>query len=312
MSNIEGGTSVAGRAVVSRQRAIRTFAGTAAIILTALTLTACGGKNKSSSATAGPGAASPSARASMPTVSTTTSTSSATGTTGADDPASLYRSGKYASAFESAKSRASRATGAEKERLSLIAGMSAAAMDRNTDAIVWLRPLTSSSNDEIAGRASAGVGLIEAEEGRNASAIPYLTAASEKLTGDEAAKARFYLAESQGAIGKSTEASASYRAAASAAKDSKLRRLANERLSLNAYTVQLGSYRDMGKANQVASSASSRTRAAGLPAPRVVTKSLPDGRSVFAVQVGVYREMSRAQADKVRLGGDAVVTRTKG
>lgn len=309
MSNIEGGTSISGRAVMSRQRAIRTLAGTAAIILTALTLTACGGKNKSSSATAGPGAAAPSGRTSMPTVSTTTPTS---GVASADDPASLYRSGKYASAFESAKSRAARATGAEKERLSLIAGMSAAAMDRNTDAIVWLRPLTSSSNDEIAGRASAGVGLIEAEEGRNASAIPYLSAASEKLTGDEAAKARFYLAESQGAIGKSTEASASYRAAASAAKDSKLRRLANERLSLNAYTVQLGSYRDMGKANQVASSASSRTRAAGLPAPRVVTKSLPDGRSVFAVQVGVYREMSRAQADKARLGGDAVVTRTKG
>lgn len=281
---------------MSRARSLGTLACAAAMAVL-MVVGGCAGKGK-----AGPSAgATPAAR----------SSSSAPGVS-SDDPASLYRAGRYASAFEAAKSRASRATGAEKERLSLIAGMSAAAMDRNTDAILWLKPLTSSSDAEVAGRASAGVGLIEAEEGRHASAVPYLSAAAEKLSGDEAAKARFYLGESQAASGKSLEANASYRAAASAASDPKLRRLANDRLSLTAFTLQLGSFRDAAKARQVATAATTRTRSAGLPAPRVVTKSLPDGRSVFAVQVGVYREMSKAQADKARLGGDAVVTRTRG
>jgi tetratricopeptide (TPR) repeat protein len=261
---------------------------------------------------AAPAGCAPKAKKAPGLGTTSPSAAGASAAAGTDDPAALYRAGRYASAFEAAKSRAGRASGPEKERLSLVAGMSAAALDRNTDAILWLKPLMSSTDNEVAGRAVAGVGLIEAEEGRHASAVPYLSAAAEKLSGDESAKARFYLAESQAASGKNVEASSSYRAAAASASDPKLRRLANDRLSLNAFTLQLGSYRDAAKARSVATSAAARTRAAGLGAPRVVTKSLPDGRSVFAVQVGVYRDMSRAQADKAKLGGDAVVTRTKG
>jgi len=229
-----------------------------------------------------------------------------------DDPATLYAKGRYASAYEAAKVRASRATGEDKERLSLIAGMSAAAMDRNSDALVWLRPLTSSPDKQIAGRAAAGVGLVEAVEGRHASAVPYLTSAAEKLSGDESAKARFYLGESYSAMGRSAEATTAYRAAAASASDARLNRLAQERLSLTAFTIQIGSYRENAKARDAARSAASRTAAAGLPAPRVVRKQLPDGRSVYAVQVGVYREMGKAQADRARLGGDAVVARTGG
>lgn len=252
-----------------------------------------------------------SASAGTPSNAQTSAGSGATVPAG-DDPATLYAKGRYASAFEAAKVRASRATGDEKERLSLIAGMSAAAMDRNSDALAWLRPLTSSQDRQIAGRAAAGVGLVEAVEGRHASAVPYLTSAADRLSGDESAKARFYLGESYSAMGRSADATAAYRAAASSASDSRLKRLAQERLSLTAFTIQIGSYRENAKARDAARSAASRTAAAGLPAPRVVSKQLPDGRSVYAVQVGVYREMGKAQADRARLGGDAVVARTAG
>lgn len=229
-----------------------------------------------------------------------------------DDPASLYRAGRYASAFEAAKARVPVSSGAEKERMQLVAGLSAAAMDRNTDALLYLRPITGSGDAEIAGRASAGVGLIDAEEGRHASAVPNLKAAASKLTGDEAAKAWFYLGESYSATGAAAEASSAYRQASGLATDRRLKRLADERLSLNAFTIQVASFRDAAKARQAAGAAMGRAKAAGLPAPRVVSKSLPDGRSVYAVQIGTYRELSRAQADRARLGGDAVVTRTAG
>ncbi|MFM9958270.1 MAG: SPOR domain-containing protein [Phycisphaerales bacterium] len=236
----------------------------------------------------------------------------ASGAVASDDPASLYRAGRYASAFEAAKARVGRSQGAEKERMQLVAGLSAAALDRNTDALLYLRPLTGSADEEIAGRASAGVGLIDAEEGRHSSAVPNLKAAAAKLSGDEAAKAWFYLGESYSATGASAEATSAYRQASGVATDRKLKRLADERLNLNAFTIQVASFRDAGKARQAAGSAAGRARAAGLPPPRVVTKSLPDGRSVFAVQIGTYRELARAQADRTRLGGDAVVTRTAG
>lgn len=230
---------------------------------------------------------------------------------GNDEAVALYRRGQYAQAFAAATARAKTAEGAEKERLSLVAGLSAQAQDRNTEAAYWLKPLTASKDDEIAGRAAAGLGLIQAEEGRHAEAATSLSAAAAKLDGDDAAKAQFYLGESYAAMGKTVESTNAYRAA-SQSSDSRLRRLAQERLSLRAFAIQIGAYRDAAKARSAASSGAARARAAGLAPPRVVPRSLPDGRSVYSVQVGSYREMSRAQADKARLGGDAVIIRTAG
>lgn len=226
-----------------------------------------------------------------------------------EDPASLYRAGRFSEAFNEANRLVKSASGAERERLGLIAGLAAQAQNRNTEAQYWLRPLTSSADADISGRALAGVGLIDQEEDRHQAAITELKAAGSKLSGEESAKASFYLGESYSAIGSRLEAMDAYRAAANSTTDPRLRRLANDRLSLDSYTVQLGAYRDPGKARSVASAAAGRARSLGLPPPKVVPRSLPDGRFVNLVQIGSYKSLKQAQADRARFGGESVVAR---
>lgn len=228
------------------------------------------------------------------------------------DASALYQRGDYAGAFEAASTRARSATGRERERLALIAGLSAQARDRNSEAAYWLNPLTRSDDRDISGRASAAMGLIEQEQGRHHSAIAHLKSASDKLAGDEAAKARFYLGESQASAGLPADAARSYRTALDSATDARLRRIINERLTLDAYTIQLGAFRDPRAAQQAAATAAPRARSLGLPAPKVTARTLPTGKSVNVVHLGVYRTMSQAQADRARFGGNTVVARAAG
>ncbi len=208
--------------------------------------------------------------------------------------ASDYEAGLYASAFTKATREAEDSSGSRRERAALIAGMSAHALDRNDEAERWVGPLTASQDREIAGRASATLGLIEQKRGRHARAVQLLQDAAGKLSGDEAARARAAAAISSRAMEGGSVASLPS---------------ATPRGSLGPYTLQLGAFSNRGNADGMARTAGDAARRAGLGEPQVTIDQDSKGRSLWVVRVGSFPSRAAAMRGQ-RSFPKAVVVQT--
>lgn len=221
-----------------------------------------------------------------------------------------FEAGDYAEAQRMATSDAERASGRKKDEAALIAGMSARALKRDSDAEHWLRPLTTNSRHaDIAGTASAELGLLLADNGRHQEAIDLLETSARRLGGDEAARALFQAGESYNAMGRPELAKIAWRRALRDVKDPALRGTIESRLSLSGYTVQLGAFADRANASKTAESARAMTQRLNIDPPRIVERTAPNGRRLFVVQAGVFPSKQEAEAAKSRLGTQAVVAR---
>lgn len=222
-----------------------------------------------------------------------------------------YDEGDYQRAYDDAVAEHSRTSGLRRDRAALMAGLSAHALGRQAQAARWLRPLTDHPDRDISGRACATLGLIEADHANHEAAAALLSTAGRKLSGDAAARANFQAAESYAALGRSSAARLHYRLAAASTDDQRIKDLGDDRLSLDAYTVQVGAYGSLANARSRADSTRPRAVALGLGEPRIVERPGSAGQSLYLVHVGAYESKSEAATAKLRLGSDAVVTRAR-
>lgn len=143
-----------------------------------------------------------------------------------------YSKGQYLIAYEDATKHANSLRGTNHDRAALIAGLSAHALNRNDEAEKWLRPLIATRDGALAGEAGAALGLIAMERSRYADAARLLKDASERLTGDSAARSAMYAGDSHHALGQMTDATKMYQIAAGKARtDSGLKKMIASRLS---------------------------------------------------------------------------------
>lgn len=150
----------------------------------------------------------------------------------AQDYASMYATGQYQAALEASTKVAGSLRAYDKAKASLIAGLSAQALNRNMEAKKFLTPLLEENDPGIAGKAAAALGLIAQESGQHAEAANLLSAASKQLLNDDKARAAMYAGDSFRAIGKLEEAQKHYLLAQQAIREEgNLRLLVGERLS---------------------------------------------------------------------------------
>ncbi len=224
----------------------------------------------------------------------------------------LYERREYAKAYEAASAAYGNSPPASRERAALVAGLSAAALQRTADAERWLRPLVSSPDDSIAGSAGATLGVAAQKRGAHPEAAKLLTAAVPKLGGDDRAWAAMYAGDSLQAMGRRDEAVRMYEQARdSVVRETELRVQVNAKLAVASskpsgdvgglYTVQLGSYSDWQRANAQAVGLRAKAAAAGLPTPRVATVS-KDGRTLYAVRIGRFGTRVEGEAAMRKLG----------
>lgn len=248
--------------------------------------------------------------------------------------AQTFEDKRYSEAYEQAVQVATQQRGSTQQQAALIAGLSAQAMNRNADAVRWLAPLRTSSDRVIAGQAHAAMGLIAQERGGHDEASQALMIASQKLTGDEAARAALYAGDSYRTMGKANEAQGAYERAQSLVQtDSGLRMMIGDRLrggtptmvatrpsvpsvvgaprgtvdsaGSEVLTVQVGAYvYESAAQNQV-------RRLASKYNVRVVP-ILRNGKRMWAVRVGLFSSRSTAEALRKELGGTAIVTGATG
>lgn len=219
-----------------------------------------------------------------------------------------YERGDYADAYKEAIESHRRTTGVAQERAALVAGMSAFKLGRYDDAVHWLNRVDRSQDTEIAGRATATLGLVHVQRGNYSLAAIDLTNAGRLLRGEESARAYFFAGECYTLIGRLDAAQRSYSLARSAGSGSSgVAGKAGDRLAPSDFTVQVGAFSQRVNAESAARAAGARAAAVGLDAPRIVASTDVNGRALYLVQVGSYKTKQQALNARVRLGGEAVV-----
>jgi cell division septation protein DedD len=232
-----------------------------------------------------------------------------------EDFEALYKKREYTKAYQAASAAYSTAEGTRKDRAALTAGLALAALEppKEADAERWLRPLVQSPTNSVAGSASATLGMIAQRKARHSEAASLLTSATEKLIGDDRARAALFAGDSYQALGRPADAKRMYDLAAASTGDRLLGiQITSRQSTLNidttrpqgSFTLQLGSFADAGKARTAANRLAAKASAAGLPGPRVVQTTGKDGKPMHAVRIGRFATRAEAQAAQNRLHGE--------
>jgi tetratricopeptide (TPR) repeat protein len=235
------------------------------------------------------------------------------------DYGELFSAGRYSEAYDAASKVAGSMRGSNRDQAAMVAGLSAQALNRNEDAKRWLTPLAMNSDEGVAGKANASLGLIAQEENKHREAVDHLTKAGKRLTGDESARSYMYAGDSLRALNKDSEAAAMYAAARDkVVADDSLRVMIGDRLNSanqaitgrpspsGQYTVQVGAYSTINRAQVEVK----RYRTFG--PTRIVQIRDSQGRPLHAVRVGYYRTKQEADLMRRNIGKNAMVTTTKG
>ncbi len=219
--------------------------------------------------------------------------------------ASLYDRGDYPAALREAETAHAGANGVRRDRAALIAGMSAHRLKRYSEAERWLRQAAGSTDAEVAGRASATLGLVNVERDNFSAAALDFSAAGRRLKGNEAARAHYFAGEASMLQGRPDAARRSYTEARSLTTDPVLRTRIESRLAApRAYTLQIGAFADRANAQKAMSSVGAKARSAGLPAPTLSVNSQIGTRPLYVVQLGRFNTREEAMTAKASLGGD--------
>ena len=232
----------------------------------------------------------------------------------AADYNTLFAQHRYADSYDAAAKVAGSMHSGRRDQASLVAGLSARALDRTEDAKRWLTTVTNNADPSIAGQASAAMGAIAQEEGRHRDAAALFLTAGSKLSGDDAAHAFMYAGDSLKALQKPAEASAAWEKAKSlVANASDLRVAIGDRLAgrgpalagssgTGKYTVQTGAFSTLQKARTEA------RRFTSVAATKTVPIRDKAGRLLYAVQVGRFPTKQAADQFRRGLGRTAFVT----
>jgi tetratricopeptide (TPR) repeat protein len=241
----------------------------------------------------------------------------------------LYSGGRYAEAYEEASKVAGSLSGKDKQHAALVAGLSAHALNKNPEAEKWLRPLTTSSDPQVAGESLATLGLILQEQSRHAQAAEMLAGAAGKLTGDQGARAALYAGDSYRALGKRDDATKMYELARSKAeRDNALKVMISDRIAGvppppkastvsaiggrapapnamppmrgGAFTVQVGAFSTPALAQKEAA----KFARWGAPQITPITKN---GRTLYAVRLGSFATKADAENFRRQIGSSARV-----
>ena len=201
----------------------------------------------------------------------------------------------YAQALTKATPIAQAANAPDRETAALVAGMSAHALGQPQQARQFLTPLKNSPNNEIAGKARTTLGLVAQSQGQNQEASLLLKSGSDKLDGNDAARAKLHAGSSMEKIGLGELARQQYKAGVSEADDPKLKSLLSERTKPVRVYVQTGAYASRASADAQAKLITRAAIRAGQPTPLVVVTTSASGGTLYSVQIGPYKDAESAK-----------------
>lgn len=148
-----------------------------------------------------------------------------------DSYAQAYARGNYQQAYTQAAAAATSTTGPDHERAALVAGMSAAALGKQSDAARWLIPRAESGDRYIAGKAAWTLGQMGDVQNRPGDAGRWYVQAGKQLDADDAARAAMAGGDAFRRAGDDSAAADAYALARSKAQEDALRQSIDARAS---------------------------------------------------------------------------------
>lgn len=218
----------------------------------------------------------------------------------------LYNARRYSDALNKGELEARKTKGREHEVNQLTAGLSAYALNQPSMAQHYLQSLTGSEDPQIAGRAAAVLGQIAESRGNRKLAAEMFKQASEKLDGDDAARAAVRAGNSLSSMGRSAEARKQYQTAVKEAENPAIRQTAAKLGEPGPFTLQVGAFVSRASAEKKVREVTPAAARAGLGTPRIVPDSIA-GKPGFSVRVGTFAVRQAAVNAKSRLGGETMV-----
>lgn len=218
-----------------------------------------------------------------------------------------FARGDYAAAKATALADAERSGGIERDRATLIAGLSAAQLKQNAEAVRLLSPLTTHNDNEIAGRAIAGTGLVARNQGDKSRAATLLADGAKKLTGDTGARAYLASGDAFAELGRKSEAQAQYTSGLGLAQSADLKAALAERATGKRFTVQVGAFSSRANADKRAKEVRGQSISLGLGEPRVFT-AVTNGKTTYVVQLGDFPTKQDARNASAKIGGASIAT----
>lgn len=219
----------------------------------------------------------------------------------------LYRAGRYREARARAEIDCRRSSGLARRRAALTAGLAAHALGDSTDARGWLEPLLADEDPAIAGRASAAVGMMADQQGDHGRAAELLSSAASKLNGDDSARAALRAGHAYSALGRLSEASASYQSALATATSPALQAAIRPYTEPGPFALQVGLFTSRPNAEQRAAELRGTTARFGWSPPRVASVVASGGKPGYSVRVGSFASRHAAVVAGERLGTPSIV-----
>jgi hypothetical protein len=218
-----------------------------------------------------------------------------------------YERGRYERASADAIDAVRDPASPDRELARLTAGLSAHALGRDDEAALWLRPLTTSEDDAIAGKAMATLGLISLADGEHRTAAGMLSRAAGRLRGNDSARSAMFAGDAYANIGSFDAARLQHRLAQASATDAALKREIMSRLG-DGFTLQVGAFASRTNAERSRNRLEHNRLFESLGSPVVLERTDDRGARLFLVQVGRFTTQRDARAAQQRTGIGGIVT----
>lgn len=216
------------------------------------------------------------------------------------DANGAYQRGDYAQAYAYASAISNDGPSLDTFEAAYIAGMSAGKMDRHDKAVKHLKRATRAFDKQMASDAGVMLGLSYAELGQDALAAEALIAAAPRQEGEAQAKAWFHAADAQQRLGRWATARDYLLLARGVSQDESLREAIGERLAVNGFTLEVGSYRDKANAQAAMDKYGPMAKSIGIGAAKMVEDPARAGQ--FRVHVGDFSTYASAVSYREQLG----------
>ncbi len=221
-----------------------------------------------------------------------------------------YNAGQYQLSYDKANHALPGASGAERERANYIAGLSAFKLNRLQDAERHMMVAAGSADREVSGKARATLGHIRMKQERPGEAAAYFKDASERLTGEEAAKASYEAGVAYRAAGEMSAARSQLNiAATSAPGGSATRENAQDQLQSTGFALQIGVFADRANALRAYQEAQNLAAKHRLGSARMTNTHDQRGRTIYVVQVGGFGTRDAAERARTTVGRKEYVVR---
>jgi tetratricopeptide (TPR) repeat protein len=201
-----------------------------------------------------------------------------------------YDKGDYAAAYIHSKTIAddSAQPTAQRQQAAYFAGLSALKLNKVNDAAEYFGQAAESTEPSLSADASAQLGGVYAFQGNFNLAASEFLKASEKMTGEDKARALFYAGVAQQKMGRLPQAATNLRLAQSTTTDPTFKKTIGEQMLVTGFTIQTGAFSDEATAKKEAAIVGAK----GTPlkhTTRVVPATDPkSGKKLYLVQVGNF------------------------